>query len=320
MKRQALSSVIIAAAVIWAVAAIAFGGLLLSGYELPFAAQKPVSAAPLPDGLNPPKARIDVIDVGQGSSLLVTLYGDNTKSILIDAGEQSESDSVIKAIKNAGLSSLDLIVITHPHTDHFGGAVDILEKYSVSELWMPNVPLELTPTNSTYQKFLEVLDKNSCNVKLKSKAETLSLDDNVRISILDGFVYRPDNLNDTSLCIRLDIGKASFVITGDGESAVENVLLDSNAPLDADILIAGHHGSGSSNGQRFLNAVTPIATVISVGRDNDYGHPDPTVYARLAEFGNVYRTDINGTVTLFTDGRKIAVSANNISDILDAGR
>lgn len=318
MKKRTLSLLIIFAAVLWAAAAIALGVSILSGYELPFASSSNSSA--VSSDILSPKARVDVIDVGQGSALLVKIFSDNTKSILIDAGEQSFSDEVCTAIDNAGISSIDLIVITHPHTDHFGGAIEVLECYPVSELWLPDISEELTPTNSTYQKFLEAISKSGCRVAMKSKSETLKLDEDAYINVVDGFVEDPKDLNDASLCLRVDIGEASFLVTGDGEAALETALLNNNADIDADIFIAGHHGSGSSNGQRFLNAVTPIASVISVGRDNDYGHPDAGVYSRLASFGNVYRTDINGTVTFFTDGESISVSAGTISDTLDARR
>ena len=319
MKRSALSSAIIIAAALWAIAAIALGVLLLTDYELPFDFYKPSETTSLPDKITP-KARIDVIDAGQGSSLSVKIYGNNTKSILVDAGEEGESDSVLRALRSADISSLDLMVITHPHTDHFGGAIEILQRLPVSEVWMPDVSLELTPTNSTYQKFLEALEKSGCRVLIKSVAETVKLSDDASLSSLDGFVDAPKDLNDASLCLRIDIGETSFLITGDGETAVENTLLQNDSAVDADILIAGHHGSGTSSGHRFLNAVSPAASVISVGQDNDYGHPDDDVYARLASFGNVYRTDINGTVTFFTDGDQTAISAKNISDLLDTGR
>ena len=319
MKRRELSTLIIISAVLWAAALITLGVFLLSGQELPFTLKNHTDSSEHPIDFTP-EARIDVIDVGQGSALLVKINGDYTKGILIDAGETDYSDEVCRAINDVGLSSLDLVVITHPHSDHFGGAAEVLQRYQVSELWMPDVPLELTPTGSTYQKFLEVLEKSSCRVKLKSKPETLKLSEDAYISILNGFVYQPSNLNDLSLCLRVDIGDVSFLVTGDGESALENTLLQNDANVDTDILIVGHHGSNTSSSHIFLNAASPIASVISVGKDNDYGHPDSEVYARLAKFGNVYRTDINGTVTFFTDGRRIAVSAKNISDNLNARR
>jgi len=319
MKRRSLSTFIIIAAVLWAAAAIALGILLLGGHELPFKFKKQDDLSSPPAGMIP-KAMVSVIDVGQGSSLLVKIYGDYIKSILIDAGEPPFADKVCDVIDSAGLSSLDLIVITHPHSDHFGGATEVLRRYSVDELWLPDISEELTPTNAAYYKFLEAADKNGCRVTTKSKAETLKLSKDSSISIVDGFVDMPKDLNDASLCLRIDIGEASFLVTGDGESDLEATLLERNANIDADILIAGHHGSNTSSGQRFLNAVTPTASAISAGRDNDYGHPHPDAVSRLAAFGNIYRTDINGTITFFTDGDKIAVSADNISDLLDAGR
>jgi len=318
--------IVVAFAVIWSVAAITLGLVLLSGYEFSFDFDDfyhtvfPGNSNPLPaDGIIP-SARVDVIDVGQGSSTLIQLYGNDPKAVLIDAGEEENSDKIRYILDDSDISKLDFIIITHPHSDHFGGAIDLLSRYKVGELWMPDIPVELTPTNAAYSRFLEALDKNGCSLIIKDSVEVFDMGNNITLSILDGFIDSPSNLNDTSLCIRLDVGEASFLITGDGEYPVEKQLISQNAYINCDILVAGHHGSNTSSNHEFLNAVTPIASVISVGKNNDYGHPSPQAYERLANFGPVYRTDINGTVTFFTDGESISVSAGEINDLLDARR
>ncbi len=264
-------------------------------------------------------AQVQVLDVGQGSSLLLrTGGGENGYAVLIDGGERSASQSVCDALESAGITRLDLVVMTHPHTDHFGGLISVLENYRVDALWMPAVPEKLAPTNSTFESFLDALEENGCEIVQPAAPRTEALGDRVTLQLLDAFVPDPDNLNDTSLCMRIDAGSASFLVTGDGESAVEQALLENKAPVSADIFVAGHHGSNTSNKQEFLNAVSPAASVISCGRDNAYNLPNPRALARLSAFGAVYRTDLNGAVTFSTDGNAIWITANNINDAVSA--
>ncbi|HWP50941.1 MAG TPA: ComEC/Rec2 family competence protein [Clostridia bacterium] len=264
-------------------------------------------------------AQVQVLDVGQGSSLLLRTEGENGgQAILIDGGERSASQAVCDALDAAGITRLDLIVMTHPHTDHFGGLIAVLENYKTDTLWMPAVSEKLTPTNSTFESLLDAIEKNGCDVVQVVTPRSETLGEGITLQLLNAFVPDPDNLNDTSLCLRIDAGEASFLITGDGETAVEQLLLDNNAPVSADIFVAGHHGSNTSNKQDFLNAVSPEASVISCGRDNSYNLPNQKVLTRLSAFGVVYRTDLNGTVTFSTDGNAIWVAASNINDAINA--
>ena len=212
-----------------------------------------------------------------------------------------------------------MLVITHPHTDHFGGAVKVLEKYKVNELWLPLISEKLEPTNSSYLKFLQAVESEGCDVVLKHEPEALRLSDKATLTLLDGFVQEPEDLNDSSLCLRFDYQNASFLVTGDAEKALEQQLLKNSADVDADIFIAGHHGSNSSNTVEFLNAVSPKVCAVSVGKDNEYDLPSSKVISRLAQFGNVYRTDINGDITFLTDGSTVEISAGSITDLINAG-
>ena len=264
-------------------------------------------------------AEVQVLDVGQGSGLLLRTEGENGgHAVLIDGGERSASQAVCDALDAAGIARLDLVVMTHPHTDHFGGLIAVLENYEVNALWMPAVPDHLAPTNSTFERFLDALEANGCEFIQPVTPRAESLGDSVTLRLLDAFVPAPDNLNDTSLCLRIDAGDASFLITGDGETAVEQALLQNNAPVSVDIFVAGHHGSNTSNKQAFLNAVSPVASVISCGRDNSYNLPNQKALTRLSAFGAVYRTDLNGAVTFSTDGSAIWINADNIDDAINA--
>ncbi|MBP0981743.1 MAG: MBL fold metallo-hydrolase [Oscillospiraceae bacterium] len=268
---------------------------------------------------DPRLMKLDVIDVGQGSGALLQVFADGeTRNIMIDAGERTAQKAVSSHLKKADVDKLDLVIITHPHTDHFGGILQALKDYEVGEVWLPFVSEELTPTNSTYIDFLNGLEKNGCRVTIKTEPEIICISDAVTLELLDAFLDKPEELNNTSLCVRIDAGEASFLITGDAEVQQEDKMREGKENIDVDIFVAGHHGSNSSNKQYFLNTVTPMASVISVGKDNDYSLPSAKAVDRLAKFGNLYRTDLNGTVTFTTDGETITVLANNINDTIDA--
>lgn len=285
----------------------------LTGYSVwDYTGGASLPAAAMPEGA---LVSVQVIDVGQGSSLLLHTA---EHSVLIDAGEREASEAVAAQLDAWGIISLDLMVLTHLHTDHYGGAVGLLGEYGVDTLWMPAVSEDLLPTNRSYEQLLDAIEQNGCAVELLAEPRTLPLGEGITLSLLDGFVPEPDNLNDTSLCLRIDAGEASFLITGDGETPVEDRLREGGEPIDADILVAGHHGSSTSSRQKFLNAVSPKASVISCGAGNDYGHPHEKTLERLAPFGPIYRTDLSGTITFTTDGKTIAVTAGQINDTIDA--
>lgn len=264
-------------------------------------------------------AKLEIIDVGQGSGALLQAFGEGkTVSVLIDAGEKTASQAVCDALDKAKVKKLDLAIVTHPHTDHLGGMIEVLKGYEVGELWMPDVPEALTPTNSTYDAFLTALEQNGCPVVIKTEPQTLTLTDDVTLKLLNAFIAGPQELNNTSLCVRIDAKEASFLITGDAEVEQEDQMRLSGEDIDADIFVAGHHGSNSSSKQYFLNAVSPLASVISVGRNNDYNLPSAKAVKRLAEFGEIYRTDINKNISFFTDGETITVAAEGINDTISA--
>ena len=124
------------------------------------------------------------------------------------------------------------------------------------------------------------------------------------MKLLGPFLKNVDNLNNNSLCFRIDAGDASFLITGDGETVVEDALRE-NHDIDIDVLVAGHHGSSTSSRPKFVSAASPKVSVISVGAENRYGHPTQKVLETLESFGPVFRTDLHQTVSFFTDGATI---------------
>lgn len=273
-----------------------------------------VAAVPMGEGSF---AELRILDVGQGSSaLLLSREGDAGHAVLIDGGETTAADALQEELKAAGVDELELVILTHPHSDHFGGLTEVLKKQEVKSLIAPVVPADIKPTNSSYESFLDALEQNGCEYEELDEPRDYSFGE-VSLKILDGFVEEAGDLNDTSLCIRIDAGEASFLITGDGETAVEDKLRLSREPVDVDILVAGHHGSNTSSKQHFLNAVSPNASAVSCGVNNRYNLPSEKAIKRLAQFGEIYRTDLSGTIIFATQGSEVTVTADNINDIID---
>lgn len=245
---------------------------------------------------------IYVLDVGQGDcSLLVSPSG---RTMLIDAGDAAYSAKIIDTLEGLGVYSLDVAVGTHPHFDHIGGMPAILNAMPVGEYWMPEVPLE-TYTQSFTDRALE---NNGVKTSIAWSGKTIDWDPDCTVTVLSparGVEYSDVDANDYSVILRVEYGDNAMLFTGDATVHAEQLAMYQNNKklFDADVLKVAHHGSTSSSSYGFLEAVSPELAVISVGRDNDYGHPDFDILNRLRAAGaEILRTDKNGTVSIFMDG------------------
>ena len=254
---------------------------------------------------------LTAIDVGQGDSLLV-LFPEG-RSMVIDGGGvlqfgrvlrrpnlDTGEDVVSPYLWSRGIRRLDIVVATHAHADHSGGLGALLENFRPRELWVgANPPAEL----------LQRAEELRIPVRRPNASAALFDYGGARMEILSpllGFSPAKPGNND-SLALRISYGVHSFLLTGDLESPVEQLLVADGRPLHADVLKVGHHGSKTSTTPEFLAAVSPSVAVISDGFENSFGHPHPTVLARLEErHAAVLRTDLDGLVTVRSDGRKLS--------------
>lgn len=247
-----------------------------------------------------------VIDVGQAQSLLLTCGED---AILVDAGEYAAGGKVLAALSRAGVKSLSAAVLTHPHSDHYGGMRTVLENVPTAAFYTSAVPEEQLPTAQSYGKLLDTLAGQSIPSAYLFAGDTLPLGEATVtvISPTKGAVWK--NLNNYSLVLRVTYGNTAFLLMGDAEAEVEKALLQTEAPLSAAVLVVGHHGSATSGTDDFVKAVSPRCAVISVGEDNSYNLPNTDVLAKWKKQGAaLYRTDLQGTVTVASDGEQITVT------------
>ena len=241
---------------------------------------------------------VHFIDVGQGDAILVRT-ADN--AVLIDSGPRSAESSIIEYLQSLGITTLDVVVGTHPHADHIGSKQGILNTFEVLEVWMPDV----THTTATFERFIDAIYQNDIEVNLTTAGDRLQAGQIQMTAIAPG-TGGHGNLNDYSIVLHMQFGQTAFLFTADAELYTENKILAAGTNIRSDVMLVGHHGSRSSSSDAFLDAIRPSIGVVSVGAGNRYGHPHQVVTDRLDERNiEILRTDLLGTVVLVTDGTTV---------------
>ena len=237
-----------------------------------------------------PDQRIAFLNVGQGDSILLQ---DNTVQVLVDGGPDGTVLQRLAEEMPWQDQRIEIMIVTHPDKDHLAGLLHVLDRFEVGLVMLPNAP-----DDSTLQKaWLDQLIARKIPVRFASAGQTL------RTEALTLEVLHPEagntsgDNNNRSVVVRVEFHDLSILMTGDVNAAIENHLIKKYGTdkLDVEVLKAGHHGSKTSTSTEFLKAVTPDATIISVGK-NSYGHPSPDVLKRLEGVGGLWRTDEEGTI------------------------
>lgn len=249
---------------------------------------------------------IHVLNVGKADSILVE---SPNGSMLVDGGTASDGDSVVAYLKKRGISSLDLLVNTHPDSDHIGGLADVVRNIKVRRCLYTSLPKNLVPDTQESAAFFAALKDSGIQAEYP-KAGAAYWIGPVAISVLGPAVPGQDT-NNNSLVLKVTLDKTSFLLMGDAGEEEETSILAKGADLKADCIKVGHHGSSTSTTAALLSAVKPRYAVISVGNDAN-ALPRLDVSRRLADAGaTVFRTDINGTVVFLSDGKSIRVICEN---------
>ena len=228
--------------------------------------------------------------------------------MLVDGGPDGSFPIIDSYLIKLGVVGLDVVIASHLHADHIGGLIPVVDTYPVGDIYFPPFEAE----SETYFNFRDAVKESQATAhRPYAGVDTLIPWDNaVEVRILSPYETVYDDFNDTSYIIRVSYGDTAVLLTGDATELAEKLALKAqpNQYFRADVLKIAHHGSSDATFEAFLDAVSPAIAVISVGRDNDYGHPHDSLMDRLSERGiTIYRTDEDGTVTLLLDGTSVTV-------------
>lgn len=250
---------------------------------------------------------VNFYDVGQGDAIFIQTYLGN--QILVDGGP---SDVVLGHLgKDMPFfdRTIDMLVLTHAHNDHVAGLVDVLKRYRVKHVLLPDVPFH----SGVYDEFLKLIDDKQIDKVFVLSGQRIYFDNSTVFDVYypsgkvlgvtsnPNYQLESDDLNDTSIVGKLSFGKNKILLPGDVGYNIERQLLP-QFDLDADLLKVGHHGSRYSTSKEFLDEVTPEYAVIQVGKNN-YGHPTQEVLNNLTQAqSQIFRTDQDKTVKFISDG------------------
>jgi len=249
-----------------------------------------------------PGLEVTFFDVGEGDSVFIETP--RHYQIVVDGGPSSTT--LLKKI-NQELPfwdrHLDLMVLTHPDKDHLAGLLPVFKYYEVEKVLWTGVVKE----TAIYQEWREVLEESGSEVIIAEEDQDLE-SPQVYFDVLYPFLsfnrQTFSDYNDTSVVMKVVYQGGQFLLTGDISETIENKLIREEVDLQSDILKVAHHGSKSSTGRSFLNAVRPQMAIISVG-ENSYGHPDKTVLNRLQDYEvKVLRTDQEGDIKIKFNNQK----------------
>ena len=251
---------------------------------------------------------LKTLDVGQGDSSILRI---KNEIILIDTGgkeiyeeewsKKVKDTSIVKNItipflKSIGVKKINTLIITHGDYDHMGEAINLVENFKVEK-----VIFNCGEFNELELDLIQVLDKKK--IPYYSCIKELNIDDN-KLYFLNNRDY--GNENDNSSVIYTELNNHKFLFMGDAGVEVEEDLIKKYNLQDIDILKVGHHGSKTSSGEEFINEITPKYSIISVGKNNRYGHPNKEVLDNLKD-SKIYRTDQDGSIMFKIKNHKLKI-------------
>lgn len=276
--------------------------MLVACIFLIFYSTKPQASA---DNLN-----IYFLDIGQGDASYIKLP--SGQDILIDGGPDNSVLTELGKVMSFGDREIDLVILSHPHADHITGLLEVVKRYKVNEIWETGAEYP----SATYASWKEEIKSQNIPDKYVSAGDE-KIFDFVKIKVL----YPPsslenktiDNINDASVVGRLEYDKFTVLFTGDAEKEIQDELLksDESNNLYATVLKVAHHGSTNGLTEDFLKVVRPAVAIISVGKDNKYGHPSANTTNLLKKYATqIYRTDQNGSIEISFDGESYHIKTN----------
>jgi beta-lactamase superfamily II metal-dependent hydrolase len=325
---------------------LAGGGAAFWKWGRPWLRSRP----PKPTG----ELQVHVLDVGpiEGDSILI--ISPTGTSVLIDAGDAGKGKVILDALKKYKIEKLDYFIATHPHPDHIGGADEVINAIKVGTVIDNGVDLSTpkpSPTplkkgakpaptppptkknkvqsiNSFFDEYKDAVDKSGAQHEKAEPGKKYDLGGGAIVTVLapsepfftkDHMKSGGNETNANSIVLRLDYGDFSMLLMGDAEDQTEARLLGKDLNLKATVIKIGHHGSKYASSENFLKRVQPEAAIISDGGWNRYGHPAQSVLDRLKAINaKLYRTDLQGEITLTTHGKQDSAKFYEITTAKEA--
>lgn len=243
--------------------------------------------------------KLHVINVGQADSILVQ---QGNEFMLVDAGNNADSNTVKAYLDSVGVKELKYAVGTHAHEDHIGGLDYIINSFKVGQIYMP----KQISTTRTFEDVVSAAQNRGLQFTAPKVGATFMLGE-AKCTIVGPKSDSYEDINNSSIVLKIEYKDTSFLLTGDAEDVSEREMINSGISLKADVLKIGHHGSSSSTTSEFLIKVNPKYALLSVGKDNTYNHPNEDIMNRLKKANiPVYRTDESGTIIVTSNGKEIS--------------
>ena len=251
-----------------------------------------------------PGLSVHFLDVQHADCILLACEGEYA---LVDAGYPESGDKIVTYLQEQGVTSLDLVVGTHPHGDHIGGLPQVLRTFPTETVWTSQLPY----TNDYVRSFTNAVSAAGVELQQPRPGESFALG-GATIDVIGPLNLYYEDANDLSLVLRVTYGDTRFLLTGDMEEVAERELVEAEVDLKADVLKVGHHGSSSSTSYRFLRAVAPTYGVISLAAANEYGHPHNAPMSRLMDADvTIFRTDHMYDIVAYSDGETVSFTWGN---------
>lgn len=284
---------------------------IISNTENPYIQQAqttPTAEATETDIAENSSFKVHFIDVGQGDAALILC---DNKTMLIDGGKSSASNIIYTYLKKQGISYLDYLVCSHADADHVGGLSGALSAVPVGTVYAPKTEAD----TKAYQNFKRKVQEQNLEIQHPEHGSSFEFGSST-VKVLAPVYENTEDRNNTSIVLKIVYGDTSFLFTGDAEDESEKAMIAQGYDLSATVLKVSHHGSAGATSYRFLREVLPEYAVISVGKENTYGHPTEKVLSLLRDAeAKAYRTDLQGDIIAESDGKTVKITPSRNADI-----